>query len=238
MIEIVPFGEASLLINFEQKVDLAINRQVTHLNRQLQLSNIEGITFTIPAYCSLTVGFDNERWSFEELRLFILEISKASTSNDDSAHLKFQLPVCYEGEFAPDMEEVMRQTKLPKKEIIDLHSQGRYTVYMLGFLPGFAYLGTVADQIICQRKKEPRLRVPPRSIGIAGYQTAIYPSETPAGWQLIGQTPVDVFMAGKKDPFLLKAGDEVTFNRIDMREFDRIREKVVNDTFDYKSLHG
>jgi inhibitor of KinA len=137
-------------------------------------------------------------------------------------HAVVRIPVCYGGELGPDLDGVAAFGSVSTDEVIALHSAPTYRVFMLGFVPGFAYMGVVDARIAAPRRPTPRVRVPAGSVGIAGVQTGIYPTETPGGWQLIGRTPVKPFDARREKPFLMKAGDSVQFYPIDRAEFERL----------------
>ena len=132
-----------------------------------------------------------------------------------------RIPVCYGGELGPDLAAVASFARLPEADVVRRHAAGAYRVFMLGFVPGFAYLGIVDERIAMPRHASPRVRVPLGSVGIAGVQTGVYSAETPGGWQLIGRTPVKPFDPSRDDPFLMQAGDTVQFYPIDRDEYDR-----------------
>jgi len=235
--KILPFGSNALLINFEQRIDPLINSQVLALQAAIESASPNGLSHYIPAYCSLTVVYDPGLQSFEKLKAQILSLLKdlpASPSSSNQRRLK--IPVCYEEGFGLDLSAVSQQTGLSAKEIIHYHTRTPFQVYMLGFLPGFAYLGKLPEELACARKASPRLRVPARSVGLAGLQTGIYPSEGPGGWQIIGQTPVEVFHENQAVPFLFKAGDQVHFHAISAAAFHDIRRAVEARTFDNKQI--
>lgn len=140
------------------------------------------------------------------------------------------IPVCYGGELGPDLADVAALNKITTDEVINLHSSATYLVHMIGFVPGFAYLGGMPETIAAPRKATPRAAIPAGSVGIAGMQTGIYPLQTPGGWQLIGQTPVKLFDPTRPVPALLKAGDRVQFKRIGMDEFRHLQKTTDADT--------
>jgi len=213
----IPFGDNALLINFEQKIDPEINSEVVQLYKSILAAQWPEVTFCSPAYCSVTVGYDFALTDFESLGQKIKALRvKSVTVNKTKA---IEIPVCYEGACAPDMEVVELQSGLSSKEIIALHTTPTYQVYMIGFLPGFAYMGTLPEKLQCNRKETPRLRVPARSVGLAGSQTGIYPSEAPGGWQIIGRTPWEIFNPEVKIPCRFQPGDLVTFHAISESEF-------------------
>ena len=230
MKEIIPFGETSLLINFVQEIDPMVHDQVLGLYSTLNQLSIQGITFCIPAYCSLTIGFEPSIWTFETLREKLEEI--AESVKGDSPHNSHTrtlfIPVCYAPLFSWDMEEIMGHSGLSKETVVKLHHSMSYRVYMLGFLPGFAYLGKIDAKLACPRKAEPRTAIEPGCVGIAGFQTGIYPSKAPGGWQIVGRTPIRTFQHEQEDPFVFRPGDEVNFFPISLEEY----EEKDWDTFD------
>lgn len=221
----MPYGDSALLINFEQKIDAEINQNVIALHRALEVSGIPGITFLIPAYCSITIGFDNEITSFEELKAIIDSFAKEEMNQPtDSLTRIVKIPVCYESPFKLDMLDVMEHTQLSRKNIISLHTSITFRVYMLGFVAGFAYMGKLPKALQCSRKDNPRLKVPEGAVGLAGLQTGIYPTEAPGGWQIIGRTPLKMFDHDQPSPSLLQPGDQVQFKAIDKQKFYEIEK--------------
>ena len=234
--KIVRFGDSALLVNFEQKIDEAINNQVLSLYKQLK--EIKEVTFLIPAYCSLTVGF-RDSTSFKTLSKQIEDLNSKSESTDLELNSKIiEIPVCYETPYALDMGEVKEKTGLNAQEIIKIHSQENYKVYMLGFVAGFAYLGSLPKQLFCPRKTEPRKEVLAGSVGLAGLQTGIYPANAPGGWQIIGRTPIPTFNPKADNPTLFKAGDAVKFKSISSSEFEEIETQVFSGKFNLEEYYG
>ena len=222
----MPYGDTALLINFAQAISPEINLGVVELTNQIENAHIPGINFCTPAYCSITIGFDATVLSFALLKDLILTIyNNKQASEIKENKRKWRIPVCYEPPYSLDLNELASQLNISEQEIIDLHTGKSYHVYMLGFLPGFAYMGVLPDLLNCNRKENPRLRVPAQSVGLAGLQTGIYPMAAPGGWQIIGRTPIPVFNVQKEDAFLFRAGDEVKFYKIEKGEF----EKMEND---------
>jgi inhibitor of KinA len=174
----------------------------------------------VPAYRSVTVFFDPLRTDTEALRSDIEQaclIERTFEGGPSAAPL--EIPVCYGGSRGPDLERVATFASLSTPEVIALHAGVTYRVFMLGFFPGFAYMGTVDPRIAAPRRESPRVKVPRGSVAIAGPQTGIYPSETPGGWQVIGQSPIRPFDLRRPEPFLFKAGDAVQFVPIDEDRF-------------------
>ena len=229
---IFPLGDTALVINFKQKISQDIHRDVLQLVTYLKRKNIEGIAYFIPAYCSITVVFDPEKWNFEDLseRLYRMAEKIRNRSNELPEFNQWNIPVCYDEEFGLDLASLADEKKIDAEQIIQWHLSKTYHVYMLGFLPGFVYLGDLDKKLQCQRKNEPRTMVPAQSVAIAGAQTGIYPLEGPGGWQIIGKTPIPIFLPSLENPFLFHMGDRVTFKRVDKNKFDEL------SAFDFSTL--
>lgn len=204
---IQPFGDRALLLNWEQRIDPELNATVHAWQQAIRKTRIEGVAYTIPAYCSLTVVFNPLQIASATLaeKLRNMEVH---TDHADQTGRTFNIPVQYNGS---DLSEVAQRTGLSESQIIELHSNRPYRVYLIGFLPGFPYLGPLPEALHCPRRSTPRQSVPAGAVGLAGAQTGIYPFEAPGGWQIIGQTQRQVFDARAEDPFLLRPGDTVIF---------------------------
>ena len=174
-VDILKFGDRAMLINFLQSIDPEINQQVSQLNQFILDKNLPGIEFTIPAYCSLLISFDTSIINFSELEEIIISITNASNESSKKKERKIILPVCYEAEFALDMEEISSIINLSPAEIIRFHTETNYSIYMMGFLPGFPYMGINSPELNLPRKQQPRTNVPTGSVAITGEQTGIYP---------------------------------------------------------------
>ncbi len=218
------YGDQAILINFEQQIDTAINAAVVALQNAIKQANIDGVTFLIPAYCSLTVGYNPAIIDYDILVEVIKQISSNSLEKKDQTTTnqiarQIRIPVCYEAPYALDLEALSNEKGITKEKIIALHTNQTYKVYLLGFLPGFVFMGKIVPELECNRKVTPRLRVPASSVGIAGFQTGIYPTVSPGGWQILGRTPLKIFNPQKENPFLFQAGDEVSFYSISAEEY-------------------
>lgn len=227
--EIFHISETSVLVQFENEISEAAQLKVKAFADYLDENPFEGMVEYIPSFTSVTVFYDpmklrecaekedkNIYQAAEEKINKILE--KVTISNNDEFRV-VEIPVCYGGEFGPDLEFVAEHNKLSKEEVIKLHSEGEYIVYMIGFAPGFPYLGGMSEKIAAPRRKTPRTIIPKGSVGIAGSQTGVYPISTPGGWQLIGRTPVELFRPKEYPPSLLRAGDKVKFKPISYEEY-------------------
>jgi len=219
---IVAAGDSALIVEFEERIDPAVNARVIAVAEALQSPPIPGVRDVVPTFRSVAVYFDPLRTNYDALVARIeLEAGRGAESSG-STRPPIAIPVCYGGELGPDLVNVAAFARMSERDVIALHAEPAYRVFMLGFVAGFAYMGIVDARIAMPRHPTPRVRVPLGSVGIAGVQTGIYPAETPGGWQLIGRTPVKPFDATRSEPFLMKAGDSVRFTPIDRAEYDRL----------------
>jgi KipI family sensor histidine kinase inhibitor len=223
---ITPCGESALLVEFAPVISAAVNDRVHALAENLAAEAIPGLIETVPAYSSLLVYFDLRRIRCHKLRrLLRCRIAQIGEGNTAVRSLFF-IPLCYEGEFAWDLEEVVSHTALSREEVIRRHTAPRYRIFMLGFLPGFPYLGGLDPALQTPRRKTPRTAVPRGAVGIGGNQTGIYPLESPGGWQIIGRTPVRPYDRRRKESVLYKTGDFIAFFPVDPGEYAEIEKQV------------
>ena len=216
---IVQAGDSAVIVEFEERIDPVVNARVIAVAESIQGAALAGVRDVVPTYRSVAVYFDPLRVNFDELMERIESAAAGADSSIPRAAAPVRIPVCYGGDFGPDLADVAAFAGLSEDDVVRAHSMATYRVFMLGFVAGFAYMGTVTDRIAMPRHATPRLRVPIGSVGIAGGQTGVYPAETPGGWRLIGRTPIKPFDPQRADPFLLKAGDAVQFYPIDREEF-------------------
>lgn len=224
-------GENALTVHVGEGIDPAVNSRVTALQAAVTHAEIRGITDLIPAYGDLTVCYDCTRLSTKALQKKLRRLLGTLSVTGQGSRRVFQLPVCYGGAFGPDLDFVCSHSGLSAQEVIDLHSQPDYLIYMLGFLPGFAYLGGLNPRLHTPRLESPRTCIPAGSVGIGGAQTGVYPLDSPGGWQLLGCTPVQVFDRKRSEPILYQAGDAVHFQPITPEEYDRIAKAVADGTY-------
>ncbi len=214
-----------LLIDFGNRIDSLLNEEVVRIYRHLKGLTFPFIKDIVPGYSSLAVYYDALLLTVEHggspFQTISTIIKKALQKTDAIFSEKRQLrvPVCYSLAFGPELKIISRQTGLSNDDIIQLHTSGTYRVYMIGFLPGFAYMGEVDERIAMPRLLQPRTSVPEGSVGIAGKQTGIYPLASPGGWNIIGRTPLKLFDKDKEAPTFFNPGDEVTFYSITEDEF-------------------
>ncbi len=218
---LVPAGDSAIVVEFEERIDPLVNGRASALADTLVGWQIPGVRDIVPTFRSVTVYFDPLRtdvaWLNEHLAQAALESVPQRTGSSEPTII----PVCYGGGYGPDLSVVAAFGRLTEGEVVALHSGRPYLVFMLGFVPGFAYMGTVDERIAAPRLATPRTRVPAGSVAIAGAQTGIYPMETPGGWLVIGRTSVKPFALDRPRPFLFKAGDLVQFHAIDRAEYER-----------------
>ncbi len=220
---LLPHGDRAVDIVFENRISPVINRRVIALDAAIRSGAPEGIVNCIPAYRTLTVKYDPMRITYGQVCLFLRSILDAADQPQTGRLVR--IPVLYGGEYGPDLAAVAAHAGLSVQETVRRHAEPEYHVYMIGFQPGFPYLGGLDETLACPRKATPRLRVEGGSVGIAGLQTGVYPEASPGGWNIIGRTPVRLF-----DPetlSLLSAGDRVRFVPIGAEEYRAIRESGV-----------
>lgn len=225
-IRILTAGDSALLIEFGKEINPETNWTITALVQLMREQHIEGIVDVIPAFCSLLINYDPRVLSYEELKERMEHLLKMETKTEATRKRIFEIPVCYGGEYGPDIENIAEHAGLSVEEVIKIHSSKDYLIYMLGFLPGFTYLGGLDERIHTPRLASPRLKIRAGSVGIGGSQTGIYPLDSPGGWQLMGMTPVRTYDPERQTPILVEAGDYIRFIPIDEEEFLCIQELV------------
>lgn len=227
-LEVEALGDRALRITLGQRIDPAVNRQVHQLAGVLRTSGLPGLEDLVPAYATLTVHYDPVAWSraglapFKALEAALQKLWRSAATGVLPTPRHVEIPVCYGGDFGPDLGEVAQLCGLTEAELIRRHTAPEYLVYLLGFAPGFSYLGGLDPTIAAPRRGTPRLKVPAGSVGIAGLQTGIYPMATPGGWQIIGRTPRQLFDPEQEDPCLLKPGDLLRFVPVDEAAFRQV----------------
>jgi len=220
--EVKPYGTDAILLSFGDEISLDVHNQVKQLYAELRNYAKKGIRAVIPSYCAVTILFEPAVISSKD----VVELSKNIVCNNKSQKYKkykVRIPVCYDKHFALDWEVVCDYTGLKWEEVVDLHCRNEYLVYMLGFIPGFLYLGGLNDQIRIPRKSSPRLKTPVGAVGLADNQTGVYPLETPGGWQLIGNAPVDLVGANTA---VVEMGDYLEFFPITKKQHTSYSKQI------------
>lgn len=235
-VEMIPFGDAAVLVEFGRCIHPDIHRKVKAFVEYLDSHSFPGMIEYIPAFSSVTVFYDPvkvktqiggnagiEQLSCEIVISRLKEyVANIDTTVEHSPRV-VEIPVCYGGEFGPDLEFVAEHNKLSAEEVVRIHTNNSYLVYMIGFAPGFPYLGGMSEQIAAPRRQTPRMAIPAGTVGIAGMQTGVYPIVTPGGWQLIGRTPMALFRPNDDSPSLLRSGDIIRFYPVSHKEYEELR---------------
>ena len=218
--KILPYGDTALLVQFEKVICPEVHLKVLRLAESLRAYARKGVINTQVAYNSLTIFFSPKMTSTADLMDLVFDLAEEKQDIDIVSDL-VEIPVCYESAFALDQKVVQQETQLTWSEIVEKHTQVDYLVYMIGFVPGFMYLGGLDPALFMPRKEIPRTIVPQGSLAMAAQQTGLYPFETPGGWQIIGRTPIELF--NFQNP-LVKPGDKVRFVPVSSREFNQYKK--------------
>jgi inhibitor of KinA len=219
---IVPAGDAALIVEFDERIDATVSARAVATAATMERLAIAGVRDIVPTYRSVAVYFDPLRTDVERLGQVLRHAALTPAPAGELSADIVDVPVCYDADLGPDLADVARRCGLEASDVVALHTARAQRVFMLGFVPGFAYMGTVDARIAVPRRESPRLRVPAGSVAIAGQQTGIYPMETPGGWNIIGRTPVRVWNADAARPCLFRVGSVVRFHSVDRDEFDRL----------------
>ncbi|WP_374723835.1 5-oxoprolinase subunit PxpB [Calidifontibacillus erzurumensis] len=229
-----PMGDQAITIELGKEIAPETHYKIKMITSYLDDHPPKWMIEYIPAFTTVTIFYDPyEVYQKSNYKLLPFEyichelksiLSKLTQSKPIESRI-VEIPVCYGGEYGPDLELVAELNGLTPDEVIQIHSSGDYLVYMIGFAPGFPYIGGMSEKIAAPRRKSPRLAIPERSVGIAGKQTGIYPIETPGGWQLIGRTPLRLFRPEMEEPSLLKAGDKIRFIPISPKQYAELEEQ-------------
>lgn len=225
-------GECGIVVDFGNVIEPDVNAKVSRLARRVAQEHIPAVREVIPTYRSLFVAFDpwvQTRTEVEDILKNLLADNVANKFAD--LRRIVHIPACYGGEFGPDLDFVAEHNGLTAEQVITIHSSTAYLVYMLGFTPGFPYLGGLSEKIAAPRLATPRTLIPAGSVGIAGSQTGFYPIASPGGWRLIARTPVKAFDPNADQPFLFAAGDYLRFDPISPHEFLFIESAVAAGNF-------
>jgi inhibitor of KinA len=251
--EIVPLGDSALIVRVRDRFEDAPEETLDEVLRAFQRirnSAIPGVIELAPAYTSVAVFFDPvtvakaTETSDKLFDWFATRIRAAVVGGPDSGRTarsssrSVEIPVCYDSEFAPDLDHVAEHAKISRIEVVDLHSTGDYRAACIGFVPGFPFLSGLARKLTTPRRDVPRKKIPPGSVGIGGAQTGIYPLRSPGGWNLIGRTPLKLFDSTKDPPSLLRPGDRVRFRAITREEFQASIDEALSSRAKRATSHS
>lgn len=226
-----PLGDHGVVIQLGKDISTEIQRAVQTVTAFLESHPTNWIIEYLPAYTTVAIFYDPMKVPFSsdvlpydyvcsQLKHWLTKLKPA----DFVSQKVVEIPVCYGGAFGPDLAFVAKHNGLTPNQVIEIHTSGNYLVHMIGFAPGFPYIGGMSEKIAAPRRASPRLKIPAQSVGIAGKQTGMYPIETPGGWQIIGRTPIPLFRPNNQTPSLLQAGDRVKFKPIGLEEYLALEE--------------
>ncbi|MCY9517700.1 5-oxoprolinase subunit PxpB [Paenibacillus apiarius] len=243
---LLPLGDRAIIVDWGGSIHPDTHAMIRALCSQLERNPVPGIVEAVPAYTTVTIFYEpmalrdpvtGEQWSrrggkgmrspFEIIKGIVSRMVKSLEAAEAGRTRIVEIPVCYGGEFGPDLHDVAAHTGLSTEEVIEIHSSQDYLVYMIGFAPGFPYLGGMPERIAVPRRSSPRQIIDPGSVGIGGKQTGVYPIATPGGWQLIGRTPLKLFRPDHAAPSLLQMGDIVRFRPIGPEQYAAWEEDVI-----------
>ncbi|MQG15789.1 MAG: 5-oxoprolinase subunit PxpB [SAR202 cluster bacterium] len=225
-------GDQGILVEFGDKIDVTLNDRVRNLMCLMEQSQEDWIVDLVPSYKSLLVIFNPTLSPRKHIENYIIELASNIDKSSESADRIIKIPTLYGSEFGMDLEFVASNSNLTTTEVISLHSQPNYRVFMIGFAPGFPYLGGLNQKLATPRLENPRLKIPAGSVGIADNQTGIYPNDSPGGWQLIGRTPLNLFDLSREKPSLLIAGDYIKFEPLEnLDEYSAIQNEIKSNNY-------
>lgn len=227
-----PLGDSAIQVRFEEPPTPYLNNRIRAFAHYLEQHSLEGIIEWVPAYQTITIHYNPLILDYSKLHHYLVSIKVNEQTADQKSEVIY-IPTCYDGE---DLDVIAEHNGLSIRKVIQLHSEKPYLVYMLGFLPGFPYLGGLNSKIRTPRRNTPRPSVPKGAVGIGGEQTGIYPITSPGGWNIIGRTPIPFFNPNNENPFLIKAGDYIQFVPISNEEYSQITKEINNR--DYKIKRG
>lgn len=229
--DIVPIGDQALSVRFENVISPSVNRKVHRLFEALKKEQPAGISECVPGYRALTVYYDPLQVQYEYLHELIRYVFVRMDEETEAPMKTYYLPVCYDVSFGHDIERLALENKLSVDEVVELHSSSSYFIYMLGFTPGFPYLGGLDERLHTPRLETPRAKVEAGSVGIADAQTGVYSIDSPGGWNIIGKAPVSLFNAANDEPALLTPGHLLRFEPVEYEEYIEIKKSVDRDEY-------
>lgn len=231
MVRYLMAGDSHLVAEFGQTIDPQINRQVHSLAKCLSERQITGLCEVIPTYRSLLISFDPLVLELDKLKSICDDCIRTSDIATVQKREIVRIPTIYGGQYGLDLAALAREVELTEQEVIDIHAAGTYPIYMIGFMPGYPYLGGLDERIAVPRLKVPRTKVPAGSVAVAERQTGVYPLASPGGWRLIGRTPLRLYRPEAMPPVLFKAGQYIRFYAVNQAEYRVIEESVASNEY-------
>ena len=228
--KVLPCGDTAIAFEFGDRIDRDLSMAAVALSRRIEAAGLGGVIESVPTYRSVLVHYSPLETSSADLVGRILALADSGVAEPAPSRL-WRIPACYEPALAPDLDDVAARTGLSTDEVAALHTGTRYHVYMLGFLPGYPYMGDLCPALRLPRREDPRVKVPPGSVAIATEMTAVYTYQSPGGWHLIGRTPVPLFDIAARPPAVLQPGDQVMFEAVSRAEHDRLAAAVARGAF-------
>ena len=229
------YAEDALTVTLGQDIDETINTQLVQLKEKFVELDFEGVLDIVISYTSLIIYFDVLQADVKAMKSALEEMKQEELSTTPPSYKVVEIPVCYGGEFGPDIKK-FEESGLSETDVIELHSNKEYLVYMLGFMPGFPYLGGLDESLYKDRLDSPRTRIPAGSVGIGGQQTGMYPFISPGGWNLLGRTPIPLYDKNRDHAILYEAGDRIVYKAIDEDEFYQIEQAYYDGTYEVKVI--
>lgn len=244
-IKYLPSGDKAVVMEFGNEISREVNARIRNLINLMDEAQICGVEELLPTYRSIMIMYDPMKIEYGKLVENLEALSHKTVEGEEEKIRIVEIPTLYGKEYGPDIDFVANHNNITVDEVVRIHTGTDYLVYMLGFTPGFTYLGGMSEKIATPRLSSPRAKIPAGSVGIAGSQTGMYPSETPGGWQLIGRTPLKLYNPEQEPPVLLSAGDYVRYVSVSQYEYDQILKQVNEGTYKVKvifaegsDLHG
>lgn len=231
-------NEQTIIYYFENEISRSTFNKVQYVVTYIEKQQLTSIIEIVPSYSSIMLTIDTTidvpKTVIAQLNIEALDLNSISKEMEQTRIIN--IPVLYGDERGPDLEEVAQHNDLSINEVVNIHSSNPYLIYLLGFMPGFPFLGGLSEKIHTPRRNEPRTKIPAGSVGIANNQTGLYPNQSPGGWQIIGQAPIDVFNINREPMCLYQPGDYIKFYSITQEEFEDFKEQQQNNTFNYERL--
>jgi inhibitor of KinA len=231
-IEMIPLGDSAIRISFGSEIDESTHHQINHFLQSFRRQQNDGVIECVPTYTSIAIFYDPTKTGYCQLEKMVYSVLESVKESKPESPIVYRIPVFYGGKTGPDLRYVAEYNQISEQEVIHLHSNKEYLVHMIGFVPGFPYLGGLNKKISSPRLEKPRTKVAAGSVGIGGDQTGIYPAEVPSGWRIIGIIPLSLFDIKNEHPSLLSAGNYVSFFPVEYEEFLAIKGMAASKKYE------